>query len=179
MKYSVSAEFGSSEFKVAERALGELHLSEASSAARRASVVATLQAALEGTSLRIPPELLGGDPNAERTNALKSADAALRESDESLENIINGRSDIRAMEGTAKVARALTLYDWSQVARLMGDEPEAKKRLLAATEARNSAAESNMMIPAMPPELGPLPTKAGDNAQADATTQPATAPAAQ
>jgi hypothetical protein len=168
------------QFATAQRALGELHLSEATSAGIRASVVASLQSALEGTSLRVPPELLAGDLSTERSNALKSADAALHESDDSLENIINGRSDIKNIATTAKIARALTLYDWSQVSRQMGNPADAKAHLTAATEARNSAAEDNAIIPAMPAELGPIPTKpSADSAQADATTQPATAPAVQ
>jgi hypothetical protein len=169
---------------VVKRALGEMLAAQGSSIGVRISAAENLASAINGTSLTVPTALQPGSLTNARTETLTAAEAAYKESDDLLAQIIEGRVMNADVQTVAQVERALTQYGMAQVYKQLGNEQEAANKLEAAKQQRNLAWEKNKsMVPAMPSELGEPPAAAPEPAEAaqpspevtpeGATTEPA------
>ncbi|HMB96072.1 MAG TPA: hypothetical protein VKK61_08550, partial [Tepidisphaeraceae bacterium] len=145
----------------AQRTLGDLYASDADSLNRRISLRDSFKTAVEGTSLVVPAEINNADLDKALQASITAANDAYQESDKILSDIAEGQSSDQAnaerLRANSHIGRALTLYGWSQVAKLAGDAQNANDRLKLAIQERNAAAEQNIPIPAMPSELGSVP----------------------
>ncbi len=159
----------------ADRLLGRLWADDAVSLGRRVALRDQMSAALEGTNLAVPQQVIDGDLVGQRKAALEQADAAYKESDKLLSDIAESQAP-ESLKDSAHVARALTLYEWAQVARQSGNEAAAAEHIQEAISQRNLAAERNLALPAMPVELGAAPQRAVP-AEAAPATEPTTEPA--
>lgn len=162
------------------RVLGEFYTGEVSSINDRLEVRTLLSSALAGTGLSMPTPLQGADLDAARKSALDNAEAAYKNSDDLLTNILDGNgSDQTRLY--ARLGHSLNYYGWSQVARLSGNASAATDYIAKATAERNAAAEMDKHIPTMPNALGPIPQPKVEappaTEPAPATEQAATQPA--
>jgi hypothetical protein len=149
----------------AQRTLGDLNSSQADSLTRRISLRDSLKSAVEGTLLAVPAELNDPDLDKSLQTAITAANDAYQESDKVLTDVAEGQSadqaNVAKLQANAHLGRALTLYSWSQIAKLAGDQQNAGDRLKLAIQERNSAADGNAIpIPAMPSEMGDVPAPA-------------------
>jgi predicted nuclease with TOPRIM domain len=149
----------------AQRTLGDLYSSNADSLSRRISLRESLKSAVEGTSLTVPAEINDSELDKSLQTAITSANDAYGESDKVLSDVAEGQSADQAnaakLQANAHLGRALTLYGWSQIAKLSGDQQNAGDRLKLAIQERNTAADGNTIpIPAMPSEMGDVPAPA-------------------
>lgn len=142
----------------AQRAIGALANSDAAGIASRISLANSLQQALGGTELSVPTGIVDTSSSEAYKSALGMADLAFKEADALLEGINEGLA-LASIKNDALIGRALTNYGWAQVARQLNDKASADKRIAAAVEYRNLAAEKTAMLPAMPAELGAPPKK--------------------
>ncbi len=173
----------------AQRMLGALYLSAATSLNNRINLAASVSPVIERAGASTPAELRPDDLAKNATQALNLAEAAYKNSDELLGLVIDGQTFDKSTRESAIVERVLTLYGASQVAKLNANPKEAKAFLESAIQNRNEAAEANTYIPPLPAEMG-TPPKAAALSTAPATeaalpatepttmpSEPATAPA--
>jgi hypothetical protein len=142
----------------AQRVLGTLHASHATSLANRISLRDMANEGFKLAGLTVPPSI--NDPSLQEKlqKALGLADEAYKESDELLTNIVDGQA-AESLRANARLSRAITLYDWSVVERMVKKDESANAHVTAAKADRDFAAEFGLPIPAMPVELGPPPKK--------------------
>lgn len=164
-----------------QRSLGALYAAEAASLSRRVAVQQTVAAAVEPLGKPVPPPIASGDLAKSRTAALQLADGAYKASQELLTDIIDGLAS-EEVQARARLSRALTHYGWSYVQRLAGNDTAAAESIQASINDRNSAAERNLPIPALPVELGvapkPKPAETETPTEGTQATAPAEDPAA-
>ncbi|MGH7176016.1 MAG: hypothetical protein ACREJC_01430, partial [Tepidisphaeraceae bacterium] len=158
----------------ARRAQGGLFASEASSLATRVSLQQLVAPIAERIGATLPPSLSDASLEKAEREALAQADEAYKLADETLRNVTDGEAPEEAKQ-YAYVERILTMYGWSQVARLAGDNAQADAKLQDAMQARAAAVESGAKLPVLPSELTPPPPPPPAPAP---TTEPTTAPAA-
>jgi hypothetical protein len=155
---------------IVKRALGEMLASQGSSVGVRISAAENLASAINGTSLTVPPQLQPGTLTDARNQVLTAAEAAYKESDDLLAQIVEGRVMNADVQTVAQVERALTLYGLAQVYKQLGNGQEAANKLETAKQQRNLAwAKNKSLVPAMPSELGEPPAPAPEPTE---TTQP-------
>jgi hypothetical protein len=102
---------------------------------------------------------------------LAAANAAFEEADKQLGNIVDGRAPA-SLQNAAKVAKALTSYEWAQLAQLEGNKSAYEARMADARTKRDEAVGNNAYVPAMPTEMGSPPKPASPEPTGAPATQP-------
>ncbi|HVT90096.1 MAG TPA: hypothetical protein VHD56_14680 [Tepidisphaeraceae bacterium] len=157
-----------------QRTLGDLYTSEVVSLSDRISLRDSLQKSLRNAGLVVPATLSAGELEQDRKTAIANGEAAYKASDDALSAIVDGVAP-EEMRVSARIGRALTFYEWAQLARVSGDETTALTRIGSAARERNTAAEANLaLVPVMPSELGPIPKPAAPASEPAPAETPAT-----
>lgn len=161
----------------AQRTLASILATHAQELHARIELRNALMPILEAAGLPMPDQLQAANLERDREQALIAANGAYEAANGLLENITDGQAQAD-VQNAAYVARALTLYAWSELNRDGGDSKAADEHLELARQVRNAAVERNISLPAMPRRLGPLPKSAPAPEEAPATApgEPAPAP---
>ena len=138
----------------AQRQLATVYASEVFNIVSRQQMIAGVTQALTGTGLEMPASLNDPGLDAQKTAAATSAKEAYATAQTTIETLTSGTAPA-PIPSIAKVEDIFTLYGQVQLARSVGDAGAAKDKLDAAVAARDTAIDSNLALPMLPPELKP------------------------
>ena len=135
-----------------QRLLASVYASEVFNVAARQRMQQEVAQALTGAGLEIPASLNDAGLDAEKTAAATSAKDAYGTAESTIETLTSGTAPA-PIPSIAKVENIFTLYGQLQLARAAGDPGTAKDKLDAAIAARDTAIDSSLTLPILPPEL--------------------------
>jgi hypothetical protein len=144
---------------LALRQLGELHMGELYDGKRLSQLQVEVAKVLGAANLPVPSALTDATLDQQQKDASDAASAAYDAAEKEVDGITAAAPE--PLFKLAKIQHVLTLYAQVQLDRAMGNDADAKQKLLDTDAARDEAIQTGLPLPPFPPELVAPPNPTG------------------